>query len=89
MFRSITLAIPTVLASFAVCVADPVRIGSKNFPESYLLAEIAAQWLEADGVNVERVPGFGGTKLAFEALKGDHRSLPGILGHDLTKPAEA
>ncbi len=92
MFRSITLAIPAVLASFAVCVADPVRIGSKNFPESYLLAEIAAQWLEADGVNVERVPGFGGTKLAFEALKGDAIDLypeySGTISQNLLKRSD-
>jgi len=39
--------------------APPVRIGSKNFGESYLLAEIFAQLLEARGMAVERRAGLG------------------------------
>lgn len=55
-----------------VLVAEPhvVTIGSKNFPESYLLAEIAAQRLESKGVSVHRRFGLGGTKVAYEALRG-------------------
>ncbi len=49
--------------------SEPVIIGSKNFTESYLLAEIMAQTLEADGIAVERQFGFGGTKICYEALR--------------------
>ena len=35
-------------------VSDKVVIGSKNFGESYLLSEIAAQVLERQGFAVER-----------------------------------
>lgn len=52
--------------------ADPetaLRIGSKTFSESYLLAEISAQLLEAHGIEVSRETGLGGTLIAFEALK--------------------
>ena len=56
---------------FATCLsvaAEPIRIGSKNFPESDLLAEIAAQLLEANGYEVERMFGLGGTLICYEAL---------------------
>ena len=43
-------------------------VGSKNFTESYLLAEIMAQLLEDAGFEVRRQLGFGGTLVAFEAI---------------------
>ena len=52
----------------AVAADAPIIIGSKNFTESYLLAEMMAQLLEARGVPVQRQFGFGGTKVSFEAL---------------------
>lgn len=48
--------------------AEPVRIGSKNGNESYLLAEMAAQLLESEGFEVQRRFGLGGTLIAFDAL---------------------
>ena len=68
VIRNTLLAAALCAASNAI--AAPIAIGSKNFPESYLLGEIAAQWLELDGHVVERRFGFGGTKVAFEALLG-------------------
>ena len=41
-------------SAFAVQKPDTVVVGSKNFGESYLLAEIAAQILEAKGFVVVR-----------------------------------
>ncbi len=59
-----------VSAFISPCQAENVvSVGSKNFPENYLLAEIAAQWLEHHGYRVQRETGFGGTQLAFEALR--------------------
>lgn len=49
--------------------AEPLRIGSKAFTESYILAEITAQLLENRGFDVQRKPGLGGTLIAFEALR--------------------
>ena len=46
-----------------------VIIGSKNFGESYLLSEIAAQMLERQGFSVERRFGLGGTLICYEALR--------------------
>lgn len=48
---------------------QPVVVGSKPFGESYLLAEMFAQLLEADGIAVARRPGLGATEVAFRALR--------------------
>ncbi len=58
-----------LILTAAVGQERPIVIGSKNFTESYLLAEIMAQALEADGLTVERRFGFGGTKICYEALR--------------------
>src|SRR3954452_9635622 len=53
--------------------ALPVRrvvVASKPFGESYLLAEMFAQLLEARGLRVDRRPGLGATEIAFGALRG-------------------
>jgi osmoprotectant transport system permease protein len=47
----------------------PVVVASKPFGESYLLAEMFAQLLEAHGLAVQRRPGLGGTEIAFGALR--------------------
>ena len=49
--------------------ADVVRVGSKSFTESYLVAEIAAQVLEGAGQRVERRVGLGGTGIAYRAVE--------------------
>lgn len=48
---------------------QPLVVGSKTFAESYVLAEIMAQLLEAEGYEVDRRFGFGGTLVTFEALQ--------------------
>ena len=58
-----------------VSAAEPIRIASKNFGESYLLSEIAAQLLEARGFNVERRFGLGGTLICYGALASDEIDL--------------
>jgi osmoprotectant transport system substrate-binding protein len=47
---------------------DTVRVGSKNFTEQVLLGEIAAQALEAQGVEVERKLDLGGSFVCHQAL---------------------
>jgi osmoprotectant transport system permease protein len=49
--------------------ARPVVVGSKPFGESYLLAEMFAQLLEARGFAVERRLGLGATEIAFAAIR--------------------
>jgi osmoprotectant transport system substrate-binding protein/osmoprotectant transport system permease protein len=47
----------------------PVIVASKPFGESYLLAEMFAQLLEARGIAAERRLGLGATEIAFAALR--------------------
>lgn len=47
----------------------PVVVASKPFGESYLLAEMFAQLLEARGLRAERRLGLGATEIAFAALR--------------------
>ncbi|HKW09689.1 MAG TPA: glycine betaine ABC transporter substrate-binding protein, partial [Gemmatimonadaceae bacterium] len=56
-------------AALAQGKAVPVIVASKPFGESYLLAEMFAQLLEARGIRVDRRPGLGATELAFRALR--------------------
>src|ERR1700704_2813176 len=50
--------------------ADRIVVGSKNFEESRLLAEMFAQLLESrTSLQVERRLGLAGTQVCFEALK--------------------
>lgn len=47
---------------------ETIRVGSKNFNESYLLSEMLAQLLEDSGYPVDRRFGLGGTMVCYEAL---------------------
>lgn len=50
--------------------AAEVVVGSKNFPESRLLAELFAQTIEAEtDLEVQRRLGLAGTQVCFEALR--------------------
>jgi osmoprotectant transport system permease protein len=62
----------------------PIVVASKPFGESYLLAEMFAQLLEARGFRVDRRPGLGATELAFAALRaGDIDVYPEYTGTGL------
>ncbi|MGH9316473.1 MAG: glycine betaine ABC transporter substrate-binding protein [Thermoanaerobaculia bacterium] len=55
--------------------ARTVRIGSKNFSEQILLAEIVAQGLEQKGVRVDRRLNLGGTFVCHRALTAGELDL--------------
>ena len=61
----------TFLAALGMTAVQdrPVIVASKPFGESYILAEMFAQLLEARGVRVERRPGLGATEILFAALR--------------------
>lgn len=67
------LAAALLAASIASAQAPgrdrPIVVGSKPFGESYLLAELFAQILEARGLAVTRRFGLGGTEIVFPALQ--------------------
>ncbi len=65
------LALATVLQVVPKADSTPVVVASKPFGESYLLAEMFSQLLEARGIAVTRRPGLGATEVAFQALRTD------------------
>jgi len=48
----------------------PVRIGTKNFTEQYILGELYKQALEAKGLRVELKDGIGSSEIIHEAMAG-------------------
>jgi osmoprotectant transport system substrate-binding protein len=53
----------------------PIRVGSKDFPESITIGEMYALLLENAGLQVERKLNLGGTVVAQEALVNDELDL--------------
>jgi osmoprotectant transport system substrate-binding protein len=52
--------------------AGPIRVGSKNFTEMFIMGELYAQLLEANGYTVERSFDLGATPIAHTAItQGD------------------
>ena len=69
---------------------DVIRVGSKSFTESYIVAEMAARLIEEVGeARVERAVGLGGTGVAFGALEAGAIDLypeyTGTLSHVILK----
>ena len=70
------LALPAAfhgLSTFAQ--AGPIRVGSKDFPESITIGEMLALLLENAGFEVERKMNLGGTVVAHEALINDELDI--------------
>ncbi|MEY2516186.1 MAG: osmoprotectant transport system substrate-binding protein opuBD [bacterium] len=71
-----------------------ITVGSKNFTEQFVLGEIYAQALEAQGFKVRRHLNLGSEQVAYKALKGgDIDMYPEYTGTSLinffsVKPAE-
>ena len=62
-------AIALLAFATGTAFAQTVKVGSKNFTEQFVLAEIYAQALEASGIKVERKINLGGTLIAHKALE--------------------
>ena len=62
-----------ILISLATIAVTPalaqIKVGSKNFTEQFVLAELYAQALEANSIKVERKINLGGTLIAHKALE--------------------
>ncbi len=77
-------------SSGAPAPSDTIVVGSADFPESQLLAEIYAQALAAKGVKVTEKPNIGARKVYLAALQdGSIDLIPEYSGNLLTelKPA--
>src|SRR6188474_3709895 len=66
--RSIAIALAACLAGGAAA-AQTLKVGSKNFTEQFVVAELYAAALEAAGFKVERKINLGATLIAHEALR--------------------
>ena len=61
--------------------SSAIRIGSKNFTESIVIAEVYAQALEAAGLTVQRRLNLGSTQIAMAAMqRGDIDLYPEYTG---------
>lgn len=61
--------------------ANTIRVGSKNFTESFVIAEIYAQALEGAGLHVQRRFNLGSTQIALAAMRrGDVDLYPEYTG---------
>jgi osmoprotectant transport system substrate-binding protein len=67
--RALALVAATPLVTRCALRASPIRVGSKNFTESFVIAEIYAQALEATGARVERLFNLGSTQIAIAAME--------------------
>ncbi len=66
----LAMAVILCLTPYAVADDTPLRVGSKRFTESYILAEIAVQTARAaTGGPVVHEQGLGGTAVVFRALE--------------------
>jgi len=71
-FTRFSATIVSVFAALSLAAApahSQVRVGSKNFTEQFIVAEIYAQALEAAGIKVDRKVNLGGTLIAHKALE--------------------
>lgn len=73
--RSIRRGLLAVTLFFLVGVfartaeATPLRVGSKRFTESYILAEIVVELARTEGVEATHEQGLGGTAITYRALE--------------------
>lgn len=79
--RALTLIGCTPLLARCGRRSHGIRVGSKNFTESFIIAEIYAQALEAAGLAVERRFNLGSTQIALAAMqRGDIDLYPEYTG---------
>lgn len=66
--KALAASIAMAAATLQPAAAEPIKVGSKNFTEQYIVAEMYAAVLENAGFEVERKINLGGTLIAHQAL---------------------
>ena len=70
-------------------VADELKVGSKRFTESYILAELIAQTASAAGVPTQVRQGLGNTAIVYEALRSGqidvYAEYTGTIAQEIVK----
>lgn len=80
-FGAITLVLATLSAPVSAQPSEPIRVASKGFTESIVIAEMMAEVLEAAGMKVDRKLGLGGTGVIHQALiNGEIDTYPEYTG---------
>jgi osmoprotectant transport system permease protein len=71
--------------------SSTLRIGSKRFTESYILAEVISQTAKQSGTKTEVLQGLGNTAIVFEALKSSkidvYAEYTGTIATEILKGA--
>ncbi|MDY0743609.1 glycine betaine ABC transporter substrate-binding protein [Paucibacter sp. R3-3] len=82
MLRRLLVLLTLALSVLPIAAAEPpLRIGSKRFTESYILAEVLAQTARQAGAQAEVKPGLGNTAIVYAALRAGSIDLyPEYLG---------
>ena len=69
--------------------ADTLRVGSKRFTESYILAQVVAQSAQAAGAQVQVRQGLGNTAIVYEALRSGqidvYAEYTGTIAQEIVK----
>lgn len=65
------VALVGIIAACAAPAAKPVRVGSKDFTEEFIVGNMYALLLESNGIPVERKLNLGGTPVLQQALVSD------------------
>jgi len=90
--RHALIAFSLMLAGSVACGQDRLRIGSKRFTESYILAQVLAQ-TAAPHAAVEVLPGLGNTAIVYAALRaGSIDAYPeyaGTIAQEILKDGQA
>jgi glycine betaine/choline ABC-type transport system substrate-binding protein len=90
--KSSSSSTPAASSDSKAIASDPanaskgaITVGSKNFTEQFILGEIYAQTLEAQGFKVKRRLNLGSEQVAYKALKGGSIDMyPEYTGTALT-----
>lgn len=69
LIKTLLAVVSLLAASTHFAAAQTIKVGSKNFTEQFIVAELYAAALENAGFKVERKINLGGTLVAHEALK--------------------
>lgn len=77
----LVMMIATIVVAGPVFAAGTVTVGSTNFTEQIILANIYTDVLEAQGINVDLRPNLGSREIVFPALKaGEVDIVPEYTG---------
>lgn len=75
MFAALVIAVMGVIVACGGTQTKPVRVGSKDFTEEFIVGNMYALLLENNGIPVERKLNLGGTPVLQQALESDQVDL--------------